>query len=384
MKQYLQSHTVTVGLAIFSMFFGAGNLIFPIKLGLMAGSSLFTSLTGFFITGICLPLLGLATMILYNGDYKAFFHRLGKGIGNGMILICMLIIGPVIAMPRIVTLSHIMVAPFLGNISLPLFSFLFLFFTFLACYKESKIISLLGNLISPLLLASLVIIIGKGAVSHTGTIPTFSTARELFLDGITIGYNTLDLLGALFFSSIVLTLLQKNTHNSLSLTQRALIGFKAGCLGLSLLALIYVGMSYLGAWFGHGFEHLNEGQLFSAVSFQILGSYGAIIIAVAVLMACYSTIIALAAITAEYVQHTITRKRITYISSLCGILGATLCMSNLGLERILYFSIPILTIGYPVLIVLTLMNFLHKVYGIRMVKLPVLLTFMSACIFYLR
>ena len=161
---------MTVGLAIFSMFFGAGNLILPIQTGLVSGDKFYYGITGYMLTAVLLPLIGLIAMILFNGDYKEFFGRLGKIPGFLAILFCMCVIGPCIAMSRIITLSYEMLYPFIGlleysNIQVPVslstFTVLFCFLTFLATYKENSIISLLGKWISPILLGSLGIIIIK-------------------------------------------------------------------------------------------------------------------------------------------------------------------------------------------------------------------------------
>lgn len=377
MKRFFQSQTITTGLAIFSMFFGAGNLIFPLRVGLLAGEKNLWAIGGFLITGVVLPLLGLVAIILYDGDYKAFFNRIGKIPGAALTLFCMLIIGPLIAMPRIVTLSHIMIAPFLNNITLPLFTLLFLAITFLGTYKENKIINLLGNYISPALLVSLLIIIGKGLLWRESATQATNSGPILFWENVKVGYKTLDVLGAIFFSSIVITLLKRSLPNQSekSLHKLALLGLKAGSIAVSLLAVIYIGMSYLGVFHGVGLAHLNEGELFSAVSFRILGDYGAIIIAIAVLMACFSTIIALAVVVAEYLQHSLFREKISYITALLIVLCITGIISNFGLTAILKHSGPIIDLGYPVLIVLTLLNIAYKLFDFKPVKTPVAITF---------
>jgi len=159
MKKLFQSDILAIGLAIFSMFFGAGNLMYPIKVGINSGSKIFFGMSGFLITSIILPLLGLVAMILFEGNYKNFFGRLGKIPGTFLLTSCILIIGPLIGIPRIVTLSYTMMSPFIPNMSLYLFTLLFLGFTFICTYKESKIVNLLGKYISPALLISLLIII---------------------------------------------------------------------------------------------------------------------------------------------------------------------------------------------------------------------------------
>ncbi len=384
MKRFFQSQTIITGLAIFSMFFGAGNLMYPLNVGLIAGEKNIWAIAGFILTGVLLPLLALITIILFNGDYKAFFNRLGKIPGTIFIFLCMLIIGPLVAMPRIVTLSHIMVSPFLGNISLPLFTLLFLTLTFLGTYKESRIINLLGCVISPLLLLSLIIIIVKGILfKGEMTHASDPSSLKLFWESIKIGYKTLDMIGAIFFSSIVITMLKENLkdNSEKSLKKLALLGLKSGTFGVALLAIIYFGMSFLGAFHGAGLETLNEGELFSALSFRILGASGAIIIALAVLMACYSTIIALTAVLAEYIQQTLSKNKINYISALLIVLGATAIISNFGLSKILSVSGPYIDAGYPALIVLMLCNLAYQLFGFKPVKLPVLVTLLISCAF---
>lgn len=214
MKRFLQSYTFTTGLAIFSMFFGAGNLMFPIKIGLMAGCNNIFAIAGFLLTAVCLPLLGLVAIVLFNGDYTAFFNRMGKIPGSIAIFCCMLIIGPLIAMPRIVTLSHIMISPFIGEMNLQLFTLIFLGLTFLGTYKESRILDLLGYVISPALIISLSIIITKGFWLAQSPTEAQFPPLQTFWEGLTTGYMTLDVLGAIFFSSVVLTILKKNLSKS--------------------------------------------------------------------------------------------------------------------------------------------------------------------------
>ena len=225
-----------------------------------------------------------------------------------MALACLLTVGPLIAMPRIVTLSYTMISPFIPSVSMELFSLVFLGATFLATVRENKIMDVLGNIISPILLLSLLIIIFKafisGGVTQSPHIPTLS----LIWHNIKYGYQTLDVLAGIFFGSIVLTILKQNfaeKNNKTDQQELALLSLKAGTIGTALLGLIYIGLSYLGAYFGTNIGQVNEGQLFSAISFKVLGAHGALVISTAVLMACFSTIIALAAVFAEYLHNVV-------------------------------------------------------------------------------
>lgn len=382
MKRWLNSLTVTTGLAIFSMLFGAGNLMYPINIGLQAGSKNIFAFIGFVLTAVLLPLIGLITIIFFDGNYKEFFNRMGKPIGSLLILFCMLVIGPLIAMPRIVTLSYTMISPFLPGVSVLVFSIAFVVLTFLGTYRENKIIDLLGRFVSPLLLICLGIIIFIGLFT-TGTITTVNTsATKIFLKNLKYGFNTLDLLGTIFFGTIILQILKsnKNQESDANAKKIALLSLKAGTIGTCLLGIVYLGMSYLGVMHGHGLSNINEGEIFSAISFRILGSHGAFIIATTVLMACFSTIIALAAVVSEYLQKTIFRNRIGFIPCLALILGATVIPSNYGLSKILEVSGPIINIFYPIITAITFCNLAYKLFNFKPIKIPVLLTFLVAIV----
>lgn len=394
MKKFLQSHIVTTGLAIFSMFFGAGNLMYPLRIGMESGTQVGWGLIGFLLTAACLPVLGLFAMILFDGDYRAFFNRLGASAGSIIIFLSLLIIGPLIAIPRIVTLSHTMTAPFIPfaflqeitPISSFVFSIIFLGITFLLTFRENNIVDVLGNVISPLLLGALAIIIGKGCLNAESATANTQPISEILLNSLSIGYETLDLLGAIFFSSIVLTILRKTAGKDVKSSPHALaiMSLKSGALGGGLLALVYIGMSLLGVYYGQGITNVNSGELFSIVSFRILGESGALIIATAVLMACLSTAIALCAVIAEYIQYELSGNTISYVPALLITLVSCLPLSTAGLKSVLTLTGgPICYIGYPVIITLTFCNIAYKLFNFKPVKMPVLATFIVMLVSYL-
>ena len=386
MGETSRSQIISVGLAIFSMLFGAGNLMFPIAVGMVSGDLNFFGLSGFLLTAVFLPITGIVAMILFDGDYKSFFYRLGDIPGFLIILACMLIIGPIIAIPRIVTLSHIMISPFIPEISSLIFTLIFLGVTFLLTFRESKIMDLLGKFISPVLLISLMIIIVKGFIYAGDPLKASDTALNLFIKNIQFGYGTMDLFGGIFFASIVLTMLKENLGHVTdvkSLKKLAIIGFKAGLLGTFLLGLIYVGLSYLGVYYGFGLENANAGEIFRDVSMRILGSYGAFIIAIAVLFACLSTSIALYAVVGEYLQKEIFRNKIKFAPSLVILTFLCIPLSMYGLDLILNLTVgPILYIGYPVLIAITFLNIAYKWFDFKPIKIPVLVVTIAMVLKY--
>lgn len=391
MKNKPYSHIITVGLAIFSMFFGAGNLMYPLNVGLHAGTNNLYGMLGFILTAVCLPLAGLIAMILFDGNYESFFGRLGSTVGNFIIMLSIFIIGPVIAIPRIVTLSHTMIAPFIPIELLQtitpqssfIFAFIFLGITFLATFRENRIVDLLGKVISPLLLLSLLIIIGKGLLNAGQPLPALISPWDAFKINFIRGYETLDLLGGIFFSSMVIHILKNTVGGMVGFNRNrlAMIGLKAGALGVSLLALVYLGMSFLSLY--HGFGLQISGDLFRELAFRVLGNHGALVIGTAVLMACFSTSIALAAVVGEYFHLTVFNRKVGYELSLFIVLLLCVPLSTFGLDKVLELTGgPLVYVGYPAIVTLTLCNLAYKTVGFTPVKLPVAATFLIALISY--
>lgn len=390
----MSKHLLTAGLAIFSMFFGAGNLIYPLITGMTAGQHTWIGMIGFLITAAFLPFLGLISMIFFDGDYNSFFGRLGYIPGKIAVFMCMMIIGPVIAIPRIITLSEVMIQPFIPLLGDKnpyqsfIFACIFLGITFLATYRESKIIAVLGNIISPVLLGCLGVIVGKGLFqgmqSNEIVSAQVSNKVTIFTENFIRGYETLDLLGAIFFASIIISLLKMQSKGTISATQLSKMGIKAGLIGVSLLCIVYIGMSSLSVYHGHGLGYLDAGQLFREISLRILGSHGTLIIALAVLLACLSTAIALAAVVAAYIENEIMHNSVSYVQSLVVTLIACLPLSIFGLEQVLRLTGgPIVYIGYPIIITLTVCNLAFKTTGFSYVKTPVLLTSIIATLIYM-
>ncbi len=383
---------LTVAFAVFSMFFGAGNLIYPLQVGLTSGINGIVGLVGFLLTAVVLPFLGLLAMILFDGNYNEFFNRLGIVPGQTLLCICLMIIGPVIAIPRIVTLSHVMTAPFIPvpflqeitPLSSFIFSVFFLLITFIATYRPGKVVDVIGNIITPALLASLGLIIGIGLWHTEAPIPTLTDWWTIFSTNLVRGYETLDLLAGIFFASTVINMLKNNTPGDNKMHALTTLCLRAGAIGIGLLALVYTAMHFLGVFHAYGTEYMNAGELFSYISFKILGTYGAAVIATAVLMACLSTAIALCATVARYVQYTLFRNRIAYVTALLITIFASIPLTIYGLSTVLMFTAgPLVYVGYPILITLTICNILYKTMHIKTVKIPVIITFIAALISYI-
>lgn len=385
MKLGLKSNTISTGLAMFSMFFGAGNVVFPLALGQFAQDYNHFAIFGLLLTAVGVPFMGLIAMTLFDGDYKKFFERLGKIPGFTVAIIIMALIGPFGAIPRCIALSYSTVQIYMPDISITVFSLLSCFVIFAFTYKKNRILEVLGFVLTPILLGSLAIIIVKGLLFTPEVQMTANhNPLEIFWKGFKDGYQTMDLLGAFFFSSVILACLKQDIQPSEKTSYRTIINvaLKASAIGAFLLSIVYVGFSYVSAFHSESLGEIAKDQLAGIIAIQVLGPYAGIIACVAVALACLTTAIALAAVFAEFIHIDVTKNKVGYIPSLILTLIITFFVSTLKFDGIVMFILPILQILYPALIVLTLCNIAYKLWGFEWVKTPVLLTFIASLVAY--
>jgi len=372
----------TTGLALFSMFFGAGNLIFPLLIGQSVGENGWYAISGLGITAVLVPFLGLAGMVLFDGDIHRFFGRLGKAPGWTLLLLLQLILGPFGVIPRLVTLMYAMAKPYLFQVSLPVFSVICAAAIFLFSFQRQRLMRLLGGVLTPILLLSLTALLYFGLTEPSALNPVSPTASNSFFEGLLGGYNTMDLIAAFLFATVVLPHFKKEAiSQGRSVLQKILY---SSLIAAGLLFLTYVGLATVSAMHGWSLESsIPHEELLAAIATKLLGPRGALLAAMAVITACLTTAMTLSSIFAEYLQKDLLKQKIGVTQALALTLLITTLFANLGFSGIAAFLGPILQICYPGLIVLTLFNILHHFYGVRTVKLPVFATFACSAAFYL-
>ncbi len=376
---------LATGLAMFSMFFGAGNVVFPLAVGQYAQDKNFFAIIGLLITAVGVPFLGLAAMALFDGNAKDFFDRLGRIPGFIVAAVIMGLIGPFGAIPRCIALSYSTMKTYFPALSLPIFSVISCIVIFLFTYKRSRIIDILGYVLTPLLILSLAVIIIKGLISSPEVSTTDLSSWSTFSIGLKEGYQTMDLLGAFFFSSVVLECLRKEyplTNERSSHKRLLILMLKASCIGAFLLAIIYVGFSYVAALHSENLVSIGKEELLSTLAKQILGPYAGIIACVTVALACLTTAIALTTVFAEFIHSDVTQNYVSYEVAIIITLIFTNVIATLNFTKIVALLAPILLICYPALITLSVLNLLYKLYAFKPVKIPVLAVFILSLIFY--
>lgn len=342
------------GLAIFAMFFGAGNIIFPLVLGQVALDKTLWGLSGFLLTAVAMPFIGLLAMFRYKGKIKLFFSRLGKIPGLVIATLVISLLGPFGAAPRCIALMHSTLSLSFPGLPLVLFSISTCGLIFLFSFKENRLIKLLGYILSPLMIALLVLVIIKGFIwaPETALVSTSLSNTFHFWKGLKEGYNTMDLLAAFFFAPIVISSL-RNSEKNQNLNRFVLI---ASLIGASLLALVYIGFCYLAYFYAPQLVGIANDQLLGAIAIKILGPYAGIIVGLTVTFACLTTAIALIAAFASFIEKEILKEKVSYVPILIISLFITFAVTTLEFQGIARLLNPVLEICYPGLILLTFYN----------------------------
>jgi len=374
----------SVGMAMFSMFFGAGNVVFPLIVGQITTDKNFWALLGLCITAVGVPFTGLFAMTLYNGDYREFFSRLGKWPGFVIALIIMGLIGPFGAIPRCIALSYSTTKMFFGSISIIPFSICACIAIFLTTIKKNRIMDVVGWILTPFFLLSIGLIVCVGIFSNPGHIqPSAYSMTDSFIYGLKSGYNTMDLLGSFFFCAVVIQALKNVSLQNGRLNQALLLknGLVASLIGAALLAAVYIGMSYVASLHSSNLGDVPADVLLGTIALQVLGPYAGITTCLAVIMACLTTAIALAAVFSEFISNDVTQNRVSYKMALILTLVVTFFVSTLEFSGIVRILAPCVQVLYPALLILSMVNIAYKVWGYDRVKFPVVGAFSLSLLF---
>ena len=346
---------IVVGFALFAMFFGAGNLIFPPYLGVISGSSWITGFTGFILSDVGLALLAILAAAKCNGDINKVLGRSGKNLAiilGSAIMICL---GPLVAIPRTsATTFEMGVQPLFSGFSPILFSIIFFAATFILTIKPSKVVDIIGAYLTPALLVALAILIIKGIIIPIGEMSSTPLIENLFSEGIKQGYQTMDALGAVALSAVIITSLANKGYKDEE--QKIKLTLKSGVVAAIGLVLVYGGLTYLGATVStmYGIDVVRT-KLIVEITASLLGTPGKVILAIIVALACLTTSIGLTSATAQFFEK-ITYGKLKYELIVTVVCVFSAVVSNFGVSTIIQFAAPILDIIYPATMVLVIMT----------------------------
>jgi branched-chain amino acid:cation transporter, LIVCS family len=364
---------LSLGFAMFSMFFGSGNLVYPLALGKESGSHFFAASLGILMTGVFVPFLGVFAMMLFKGDPKAFFSCMGEKIAVFWFpLLSLSLMGPFGVLARCITVAHGSFHLFFDQSSLVYFSIGFCIITFFVTANKNRIIPALGSFLTPLLLVSLVAITLFGYIFGNSPQESTQTILSSFQNGFMEGYQTMDLLAAFFFSVFVIKHLE--SHTELNPQQKFKTFLKATLVGSFLLGSVYFGLVYLGASYAEVLKDVPPQEMLGVVAENALGSFSTLIVCAAIVLACFTTAVILTSLFAEFFHQHVAKEKISLKSSIVVTLLIAFSISTLEFSGIAKFIAPILETIYPALIMMTFLNIFSVFWGLKNMRWPVAMT----------
>lgn len=364
----MTKNTFVVGFMLFAIFFGAGNLIFPPKLGFESGTDFWIATIGFIITGVGLPLLGIIVSASYKGGYKAALRRIHPWFSLLFLVAIYLTIGPFFAIPRTAATAYEMaILPFLGEqTALSLFIFTLVYFS-LAIWlslNPSKMVERIGSILTPLLLLAILALVISSIVMFSSNPSSANAIETPMVNGILAGYNTMDALASVAFSVIVINAIKsKGFSDEKVLSQQTAI---AGMIAAVLLALIYLSIGWIGNKLPISTEVVAEltakkqdlgTYILNVAAAHAFGDLGRTLLGTIVSLACLTTAIGLIVSVSEYFNEIFPKISYKTYAIICTLIGFGL--ANQGLSVVISKSIPVLLVLYPIamsVILLLLLN----------------------------
>lgn len=346
--------TLVLGLALFSMFFGSGNLIYPLSIGVEAQQLWWVALAGFACTAVFLPLMGVFAMVLYEGNSRSFFDLLGKKPGFLFASLLLLVWIPLGSGPRCIALSYASISVNLIDLPSWLYGALYSALIGALVWRRRRAINILGSVLTPMLLFCLGAIFVSTFFFPRGWSTSSTSAPSTFIHALVEGYNTQDLIASFFFSASVLAILARYEEAS-SMRSNLLSLLKAGVIAAAILAIVYAMLMYSAAVHSSLIEGMPREKMLATLAKAAMGPQLGVLASLAVLLACVTTSVALAVVYTDYLVDEIL-PACSYSSSL-GLLFTLLIsylMSLTGLEGITIVTSPILQFCYPLLLLIIL------------------------------
>ena len=371
-KKLTLRQKILVAGTLFGMFFGAGNLIFPVHLGQMAGQNALPAIIGFIITAVGIPILGVAAIgITHSDGLQTLSGKVGKGYGIFFTCLLYLTIGPLFAIPRCATVSFTTgITPLLGadspeRLYLLLFSAVFFAFVLFFSLRPGKITVWIGKIINPLFLFFFAVLMLAALLAPGAAVsavePVEAYRSDAFFPALIEGYGTMDAIAGLAFGIVVIDVIRRmGVGNDDTIAEDVL---SSGLLTGALMALIYVVSIVVGAQ-SRGLFELSEngGIALTQIAGHYLGGVGLFILAFTITFACLKTSIGLVTACAETFSK-MTNGKISYRSWAILFTVFSFAVSNIGLSAIIEYSIPMLMLIYPPAIALILLAFLGKFFA---------------------
>lgn len=355
--------TVIAGLTLFAMFLGAGNVIFPPYVGVMAGEKWGIAALGFVLTAAGLPLLGTLTIVKLGGAPDKLCARVWPKMGMALNILILIMIGPLFAIPRTAaTTTELSVLPFLpdgANVVMvsTLMSVVFFAITYALSVSESRVMDMIGGVLSPLLVLFLLLSIALSILRPIGSPDENLVQGSVFYYGFSSGYQTMDGIGSLVMSGTIAAFIAQRGYSS---KEGHGMLWKAAVIAAVLLGSVYVGYAWIGASGSKSLQDLSSRTaMLSRASLMLSGRFGQLLLAFIIFFACLTTASGLTVTFAQYFNH-LSRGKISYRLLCALVVAVSFGISLIGVEGIISLSGPVLEVIYPLCIVLIVLNLMGR------------------------
>ncbi|WP_042533382.1 branched-chain amino acid transport system II carrier protein [Corynebacterium singulare] len=354
---------VVASLMLFSMFFGAGNLIFPPEVGVSSGTNFWPATLGFLAAGVALPVLAIIAVAISGQSVRDIGNHGGKVFGVAFSVIAYLAIGAFYALPRTGAVSmETAITPLLGwegTAANGAFNVVFFLIALVLAWRPNNIIDTLGKFLTPALVALLVVLITVATVSNPrvpGT-PTEEYATSPFVTGLFEGYNTMDAIAGLAFSIVIVNSLRSKGFSKNTELLRGTV-VSAVIAGI-LLATIYLGLAWIGQTMPNGSSYDSGAALLADASNLTLGTTGQAVFSAIVILACMTTAVGLISATSEFFAMLVPKT--SYHFWACLFTALSIAFAFQGLETVLSIAVPFIIFLYPPAISLIALTLLQPV-----------------------
>lgn len=341
------------GLALFAIFFGAGNLIFPPYLGVITGDGWLATMVGFLLADPVIPILTVIVTAAAGGRAVDIGKRVGDKFAKILTLAAIICIGPAFAIPRTAATTYeVGFQSFFPNLPIWVVTIVFFAITFALSFKESNVVNIIGKYITPALLVFLFIVIVKAIISPIGKPVDVPVEGGYFVKGFYEGYQTLDAFASPLFTGIVVADLMRKGYGKQSPKDRLSFIISVGIVASIFLSLVYGGLTYLGAS-GSSIFTADDSRVEILVSlvYMTLGNFGKFALSLCVTLACLTTAIGLTSSAGNFIEE-LTHGKVKYIYTVIVVTIISFLLSSLGVDAIINLAVPVLTIGYPIIIAL--------------------------------
>lgn len=349
---------IICGFALFAIFFGAGNLIFPPYLGVISGNNWGIANIAFLLSDPLLPILGVIVTALLGGQATDLGKRVSKHFSIIIGAISIILIGPLFAVPRTGATTHeIFVQSFVPTAPQWITSLIFFGLTLYIAIHSHTVIDAIGKYLTPILLIILLLVFIAAVVQPNAGFQTTTSAR-LFSQSFKEGYQTMDALGAALMAGVVISDLTRRGYTEKKEQHQMMFG--VGIVSFILLALVYSSLTYAGATVSTVYDStVQRPALLIGLIEQLLGSFGKVAMGIAVSFACLTTSVGLITTCGHYFS-TLTNGKLEYKKIVVVSVVLSFLLSLLGVDALLQLAVPVLSAIYPMVIALIFLSIFDR------------------------